>query len=170
MRKYMLLSIPIVFALVVGCIAFAVALVILDPPTREEIQSAPLYTGAGGAAFDFEAWQREWDERNKSGDNGTTKPQDPTERGPDKKINPMDYRQNKEIARRNAFIVARKCGAYAGMIALALGYVGLGLYLRRLSGKRPKKGWRDVVTRTPPDTRDDVTASGDSTYDAPDTP
>ncbi|HUW58267.1 MAG TPA: hypothetical protein VMZ92_16640 [Planctomycetota bacterium] len=167
MPKYVLLSIPIALALVVGCLAFAVKIFLLDPPTLEEIRNAPLYTGPGGATFDFETWQREWEARNKAGDNVTVKPQDPTPARPDKKLNPMDYRQNKEIARRNAFIVARKCGAYAGMIALVLGYAGLGIYFLRLGRRRPKQSWRNVVRPTAHEPGDDVTPEEDSPYDAP---
>ena len=165
MPKYVLLSIPIAFALVVGCIAFGIAVLVLDPPTPREIRDAPLYTGPGGATFDFEAWQREWDERSKAGDNGTVKPEDPSTTPPEKKLNPMDYRQNKEIARRNAFIVARKCGAYAGMIALSLGYAGLGIYFQCLSRKRPKQSWRDVVRPAAHEPGDDVTPDVPAGYD-----
>ena len=173
MPKYLLLSIPLAAALIVGLIAYQATLSSLGPPSEEEIKAAPsweetkkrLLSQPRSPSFDPKRLEEAL-RRMKEGGPIEAHPDttnDPTIReSPRRKPRvAMDasatWREKLQVRRDNAILRARKTGALWGLATGVLGYAALGIYLYRPGRKQPKESWREMVSR-------DTTQGENKTY------
>ena len=156
MRKYLILSIPIVIAFVVGFVAYQVKLMALDPPTEEQIQNAPDDAESTEGEDFFKDWEKEWEAKQK-GKKLSPKAGEPVDKKPSK--------GRLRVERKNAYITARQTGAKAGMIALGICYALLGasmVYRSRLKAGNP---WHDGFSASADDDDTGVTLDDEAGYD-----
>jgi len=179
MHKYLVLSIPVVAALIVGFIAYQVKLASLEFPSEEDIRNAPddRPQPVGDEATDegedfFKEWEKRWEAKQKGGRVDTPapteekKPAEPTAAAHEPRVRKPTKGQLR-VQRKNAYITARQTGATAALVTLILGYVALGASLVYLGKKRPKSTWRDAVSASAHRTEDAVTHGIETGYDAP---
>lgn len=178
--KYLLLSIPLAAAVIVGLIAYQATLSSLDPPSEEEIKAAPsweetkkrLMSQPRGPSFDpkrlEEALRRMKEEGPPKVHPDTTKDATIRESPRRKPRVAMDagatWREKLQKERHNAILRAKRAGALWGIVTGVLGYAALGVYFYRLGRKQPKESWRDVMSRGDRPVSGDTTSHETKTY------
>lgn len=174
MPKYLLLSIPLAAAVIVGLIAYQATLSSLDPPSEEEIKAAPsweetkkrLMSQPRGPSFDPKRLEEAL-RRMKEGGPLKVHPDTTNDATIRESVRreprvAMDagatWREKLQKERHNAILRAKKTGALWGLATGVLGYAALGVYFYQLGRKQPKESWRDIVSR-------DTTQGENKTYD-----
>jgi len=164
------LSIPILLALVVGLIAYAVTLAALNPPSEEDIRNAPedrapaarADDGASTEGEDFmKQFNEKWEAKQKGGSVEETPTVAPRSEEGDA-VEPVEKVPTKgklRVERHNAYVTARKTGAVAFLITAGAAYIGLAVYAVYLGKKRPKTTWREAIATSPDPGNADVSYS-----------